>query len=76
MVKIYKKTGVKCPICGTELQLVEETYYNDFDGDLLKDVEHYFECVNGCNSEIVDTVLLENRDKHIERIITERLEVS
>jgi len=50
-MKIYENTGVKCYICNEELKLIEDITYNDFNGDLLKDVEHYFECPNGCDGE-------------------------
>lgn len=54
-MKIYAKTGIYCHFCGAELHLIEDIYYNDFDGDIIKDVDHYFECNNcGCEFETTD----------------------
>ena len=66
MVTVYKKTGIFCHICNSELQLVEDIYRDD---DGFKDVEHYFECPNGCDNE-VNEGNLDNYEGHIERIIS------
>ena len=54
-MKTYK-TDLKCPICSSELVLIEDVYYNDFDGDVLKDSEFYFECKNDCDSDIINSI--------------------
>jgi len=51
-MKAYK-TDLKCPICSKELSLIEEIY-RDEEG--FKDVDLYFECKNGCDSEILNSI--------------------
>lgn len=66
-MKYYKKTGIKCPYCNTELKLYEDIY-RDEEG--LKDVDYFFECPNGCDYDFSE---MSNYENEITRIVTESL---
>lgn len=75
-MNIYKKTGVFCPYCDSELELNEMVFVTAIDGtdfddvDYYEDVNYHWKCPKHCNIANLDDNSRYN--KEIDRILFDR----
>lgn len=57
MIGQHYDIDIHCPICGSKLDVYDDITYDEFDGDIIKDVDVEYDCPNQCplaNNEIDD----------------------